>query len=143
MEKFVLVGHGSPRKSANNLGIMAGLLHAALHPGCRDECVKTAYMQFAEPDIASVIDECVAEGADRVVIHPFFLYSGIHVTKDIPALIKEARKRYDSIEFVYTEPLGIHGNLVPVVLERINASSPQAPGDIEKGASRSSPRRRT
>jgi precorrin-8X/cobalt-precorrin-8 methylmutase len=89
-------------------------------------------MQFAQPDIATVIDACVAEGADRIIVHPFFLYTGMHVTKDIPAAIDEARRRHNGVEFVYTEPLGIHENLVRIVLDRINAVRLPEPGDIEK-----------
>ena len=132
MEKIVLIGHGSPKKDANNLEIMAELLHGSLHTGCTDQCVKAAYMQFARPDIATVIDACVAEGADRVLVHPFFLYTGMHVTKDIPGAIDEARIRHPKVEFIYTEPLGIHENLVRIVVERINAARFPAAGDIEK-----------
>jgi precorrin-8X/cobalt-precorrin-8 methylmutase len=132
MERIVLIGHGSPKKDANNVEIVAGLLHSALHPGCSDGCVKVAYMQFARPDIAEVLDACAADGAGRVVVHPFFLYSGMHVTKDIPAAIEGARQRHPGVEFIYTEPLGVHENLVRVVTERINAARFPEPGDIEK-----------
>ncbi len=74
MEKIILIGHGSPRKEANNVEIMAALLHRAIHPDCQDQCVKAAYMQFAQPDIAATIAACVEEGAERIVVHPFFLY---------------------------------------------------------------------
>ncbi len=132
MEKIILIGHGSPRKEANNLEIMAGLLHNAMHPNCQDQCVKAAYMQFVQPDIGATIDTAVSEGARRVVIHPFFLYAGVHVTKDIPQVIEAARKKYPGVEFVYTEPLGVHEGLVRIVLERIDAKRFSAPGDIEK-----------
>lgn len=132
MEKIILIGHGSPKKDANNLDMIAGLLHNTLHPGCSRTCVSVAYMQFAEPDIPGAIGLCASEGADRVVVHPFFLCSGVHVTKDIPEMIEAARQRHPSIEFVYTEPLGLHEHLVKIILERINAANHPAPGNIER-----------
>jgi precorrin-8X/cobalt-precorrin-8 methylmutase len=132
MEKIILIGHGSPKKDANNLDMMADLLHNAIHPSCPGTCVHAAYMQFARPDIPTVIDACAAEGADRIIIHPFFLYSGMHVTKDIPEMIEAARQRHPGIQFVYTEPLGLHEHLVKILLERINAARYPAPGDIER-----------
>jgi precorrin-8X/cobalt-precorrin-8 methylmutase len=132
MEKIILIGHGSPKKNANNVEIVAALVHKALHPDCERSCVKVAYMQFVQPDIPSAIDECVAEGADEVVIHPYFLYSGMHVTKDIPEMIEEARRRHPSVRFTYTEPLGVHENLVKIVLERIQASKFATATDIER-----------
>jgi precorrin-8X/cobalt-precorrin-8 methylmutase len=132
MEKIILIGHGSPRKEANNVEIMAALLHRAIHPDCQDQCVKAAYMQFAQPDIAATIAACVEEGAQRIVVHPFFLYSGVHVTKDIPEAIAGAKRRYPGVEFVYTEPLGVHEGLVRIILERIDGKRSTGPNAIEK-----------
>ena len=46
----------------------------------------------------------------------------MHVTKDIPEIIKEAKKMYPDVEFLYTEPLGIHEKLVQVIAERIKTA---------------------
>lgn len=119
MENIILIGHGSPRKEANNIGLVASMLHDAIHPGCRGNCVTTAYLQFAEPDIMSAIKGSVDAGSEKIILHPFFLSSGMHVTKDIPELIHEAEGMYPGVEFIFTEPLGVHEKLVQVVLERI------------------------
>jgi precorrin-8X/cobalt-precorrin-8 methylmutase len=56
----------------------------------------------------------------------------MHVTKDIPEMIDEARGTYPDVEFVYTEPLGIHDKLVQIVIERIQSVKFNVPLDIEK-----------
>jgi precorrin-8X/cobalt-precorrin-8 methylmutase len=56
----------------------------------------------------------------------------MHVTKDIPELIESAKQKYPGVDFIYTEPLGMHEKLVDVVKERISASRGYAPADIEK-----------
>ncbi len=132
MERIILVGHGSPKKDANKVEVMAGMLHRMLHPYCGDQCVKTAYLQFVQPDIASVIDQCVAEGAERIVVHPFFLYGGVHVTRDIPAEIEEGKKKHPGVDFVYTSPLGMHEGLARIVIERIASATAPPLDDIEK-----------
>ena len=132
MENIILIGHGSPKKDANNVEMVGRLLHQAIHPGCSKGCVKVAYLQFAEPYLMDTIKKSILGGAERVIVHPFFLSSGMHVTKDIPEMIQEAERIYPGVEFVYTEPLGIHEKLVHVVLERIAAAGFKAPGDIEK-----------
>ena len=131
-ERIIIIGHGSPRKEANTIESITELLHAALHPGCNNHCVKGAYLQFSEPDIDAVIEKSINEGAGRIILHPFFLNSGMHVTKDIPELIDAAREKYPGVEFIYTEPLGMHENLIAVVKERIAASGGYAPSEIEK-----------
>src|SRR5512143_3110750 len=132
MEIILLIGHGSPRREANNIDLLGQLLHSAIHPECSERCVRVAYLQFAEPDIAEAMKDCVREGATKIIVHPFFLSAGMHVTKDIPEMIGEARKAYPEVEFIYTEPLGIHEKLIQVVMERINSVTFGAPLDIEE-----------
>jgi precorrin-8X/cobalt-precorrin-8 methylmutase len=132
MERIILVGHGSPKKEANNVEVIGELLHRMLHPGCADHCVKVAYLQFVQPDIGAAIHACVAEGSRRVIIHPFFLYGGVHVTRDIPAKIAEAEKNHPGVEFVYTQSLGIHEGLARIAFERIRSAGASAPEDIER-----------
>jgi precorrin-8X/cobalt-precorrin-8 methylmutase len=132
MEKIIIAGHGSPKKDANNIEQVAGLLHNMVHPECSGDCVRVAYLQFAEPDIAQAITSCVDDGATKVIVHPYFLSSGMHVTSDIPEIIDEARRKYPDVEFVFTEPLGIHNKMAQVVLERINSATGLKPDEIEK-----------
>lgn len=132
MEKIILVGHGSPKQGANNLEQVGSMVHSTVHPGCSSDCVKVAYLQFVSPDIKETIDECARSGAGRIVLHPFFLSAGMHVTKDIPEIIAEARAAYPDIEFIYTEPLGIHEKLAQIVKERIDAAGNYIPEMIEK-----------
>jgi len=132
MENIILIGHGSPKKDANNIDIIGRLLHGALHPGCSGDCVKVAYLQFAEPDLPAAIKDCARNGAERIIIHPYFLSNGVHVTKDIPEMLREAKVLYPDREFLYTEPLGIHEKLVQVVRERIYSARGLGPQEIEK-----------
>jgi precorrin-8X/cobalt-precorrin-8 methylmutase len=132
MQSIILIGHGSPKKDANRLGVVADMLHRALHPGCADGCVKAAYMEFAEPSIPDALDSEAKRGAKEIIIHPFFLNAGVHVTKDIPGMISDAESRHPGVKFVYTEPLGLHEKLIEVVIERIHGATFSGPEDIEK-----------
>jgi len=129
---ILLLGHGSPKKDANQLDQVAAILHRLIHPGCAESCVRVAYMEFAAPKIPDAIKKAVGDGAKKVILHPFFLTAGQHVTKDIPEMIEEARAVYHGVQFIYTEPLGIHEKLAHIALERISAADPLAPAAIEK-----------
>jgi sirohydrochlorin ferrochelatase len=76
-----------------------------------------------EPDLKKVIEEAASGGAGKIIVHPFLLSSGYHVTKNIPETIEMARKEFPDIEFVYTEPLGAHKKLAEVILERIKSAT--------------------
>ena len=135
-ESIILIGHGSPKKDANNLEFIATMLHSMLHAGCTEDCVTDSYLQFAKPDIMETIKARVEAGAKRIVLHPFFLNSGVHVTKDIPEMVDKAKKLFPGVEFISTEPLGIHEKLAQIVMERISAATGSgrklAPEEIEK-----------
>jgi precorrin-8X/cobalt-precorrin-8 methylmutase len=132
MENIILVGHGSPKKDANNIELIGRLLHNIIHPDCNKNCVKVAYLQFAKPGISDAIKDCVLSGVKKIIIHPYFLSSGVHVTKDIPEIIERAKDMYPDKEFIYTEPLGIHERLIQVIIERIQSANGLRPEDIEK-----------
>ncbi|MDA8169441.1 MAG: precorrin-8X methylmutase [Nitrospiraceae bacterium] len=131
MEIVIIVGHGSPKKDANRMDVVGGLLHGLLHPGCGSRCVRTAYLQFEQPSLPDVLNEAASESPEKIIVHPFFLNSGMHVTKDIPEIISEAAARYPGIKFVYTEPLGISPEIVKVVSERIREAEGIPPEKIE------------
>lgn len=132
MEKILLAGHGSPKQDANNIETVAGLLHNMIHPGCSANCIGVAYLQFAKPDIMEAITASVKEGAKKIIVHPYFLTSGMHVTKDIPEIIAKAKEIYPGVKFVYTEPLGINSKLIQLVAERIEAAAGLSPYKIEE-----------
>ncbi len=119
MESIIIIGHGSPLEEANNLHEFAALLHPLIHPGCKKRCVRIAYLQFGKPDLFEAIEDSVQGGAKRLIIHPFFLSKGLHVSKDIPEMIERARALYPDIEFLYTEPLGFNETTARLVIERI------------------------
>ena len=118
-EVVILAGHGTQEQEAVGLAEVARRVHGLMHPGCSRECVRIAYLQFIKPDLAGAIDDSVKQGATKIIIHPYFLASGFHVTTHIPRIIADARERHSGVEFLCTAPLGAHEKLAEVVLERI------------------------
>lgn len=66
-------------------------------------------MELAEPSIGTAVARCVSDGFKKVVIAPYFLSRGRHITSDIPALVAEAQKAYPGVECVIAEPIGAIG----------------------------------
>lgn len=112
---LLLIAHGSRRPEANaDLDHLAGVLRA------RGEWrhVQPAYLELCEPGIVAGGDGCVAAGATRVVLVPYFLSAGVHVAEDLTAARDELAKRHPAVQFVLAEPLGRHPLLADVVAER-------------------------
>jgi sirohydrochlorin ferrochelatase len=85
--------------------------------------IKTVEVSFREqhpPNIQQGIDTCVAKGAEKIVLIPYFLYMGAHVREDLPAEVSVAKERYPGVMFVMGSHLGAHRKLAEIVVERIN-----------------------
>src|SRR5262249_60498080 len=72
----------------------------------------------AAPPTPAAASRCVAQGATRVVMLPYFLSAGVHVRRDLAALRDELARRYPGVEFRLAEPLGRHPLLLEVVAAR-------------------------
>ena len=115
---ILLVDHGSRRAEANaQLERLAEGVRRQ-RPGW---AVRTAHLELAEPDVATALDACAAEGLLDVVLPPFFLSPGRHTREDLPALVREACQRNPGLAVHVTEPLGVDDAVVSLVLQRIDS----------------------
>jgi sirohydrochlorin ferrochelatase len=121
----LLIAHGSRRAQAN-----ADLDHLAAIMRSRGEFlhVQPAYLELCEPSIEAGGSQCVAAGAKRVVMMPYFLSAGVHVVEDMTEAREKLHQRFPDVEFLLTEHLGRHPLLAEIVVERVNAVS-QPPVD--------------
>jgi sirohydrochlorin ferrochelatase len=112
---LLLIAHGSRRPAAN-----ADLDHLAeqMRVGGEYRHVQPAYLELCEPGIVAGGELCVAAGAERVVLVPYFLSAGVHVVEDLAAARDVLANRHPAVEFVLAEPLGRHPLLVQVVSDR-------------------------
>lgn len=112
---LVVIDHGSRRSEANEL-----LEDVARRVGARRVylCVEAAHMELAEPTLAMAVDNCVQAGARRIVVVPYFLAMGRHMTRDIPALVEECQAKHPEVAFDLAQPLGSDDRLIEIVLDR-------------------------
>ena len=126
-QALLIVDHGSRREESNDL---LKQIAEMMQDRFGLSIVHYAHMELGKPTIQQGFDACVADGAEEVIVHPYFLGPGGHVTTDIPALVKQAANRHPGIAFRITEPLGIHTKIGEVILERIA----EAEGTIHQSA---------
>lgn len=92
------------------------------------ENVEAAHMELAEPTIAQAVERCVANGARRVIIAPYFLSKGRHIQQDIPALVAEAQKLFREVDCVVAEPIGVDSLLAQLIESRVLAAAGEKRG---------------
>jgi len=112
---LLLIAHGSRRAEANaDLEFVA----AALRERGRYPVVKVSYLELAEPNIEGGGAQCVADGAEEVILLPYFLSPGVHVAEDLTAARTALAAQFPHARFVLAEPLGRHPLLIDVVEQR-------------------------
>lgn len=116
----ILLGHGSRVEAANKPLIeMAGMVSRLLG-GAR---VEGAFLQMASPSLEDAVAALVAEGHRDIALVPFFLYSGAHVTEDIPQKAAELRAAHPGVGIFITQHLGVHPLLAELVVERVRCAT--------------------
>ena len=111
----VLVAHGSRVEEAN-------IAHLALARTLADRSgspVVAAYLELAQPDVPTALDDAVATGANRIVVLPYFLLPGAHTTRDIPAIIESARLRHPGVELTQATHLGADPALLDALVSQV------------------------
>lgn len=113
---LLLIAHGSRHDDANAdlYHVMTELRQRGDHP-----VVEAAFLELAEPDIDEGGARCVAQGAKRVVLVPYFLSAGVHVKRDLAGARERLSEQFPDVEFRLAEPLGRHPLLIDVLAQRV------------------------
>lgn len=117
MKALILVDHGSAVKEANDLlEDVADRIRA--RSDSPFDIVEHCHMELCEPTIKNAFSKCVSAGAEDITVHPYFLVPGRHSKSDIPRMVAEAARDFPRVSHRVTEPLGLHDNIIDVILER-------------------------
>ena len=113
---ILLMAHGSRIPEANDaVREIADMVKAM----SGYEIVEVSYREQHLPNIQQGIDACVSQGAERVILLPYFLFVGAHVQEDLPEEMAEAKSRYPQVQFAMGKHLGVHQKLAEVVVDRL------------------------
>lgn len=118
---LLLIAHGSRREEANaDTRALAPMLaaHGPWH------AVVPAFLELAQPDIMTGAQQCISEGAERVILLPFFLSAGTHVVEDLERFRLSLSGQHPNISFLLAQPLGRHPLLVEILSQRASESLP-------------------
>lgn len=119
LRAVILIDHGSRRAEAQGHLEAVAARVAKRRP---DWHVVHAHMDVGEPDLPTVIARCAADGLREIVVHPFFLNTGMHVQETIPDLLETARAAHPELEITLADHLGLHDGLVDAVVDRVGES---------------------
>jgi sirohydrochlorin ferrochelatase len=116
---ILMMAHGSRIAEANDAARDVAVMVQEI---TGFEVVEVAFRELHEPNIQQGIDACVARGAERILLMPYFLFMGAHVQHDLPEEIAEAKTRYPDLIMEMGKHLGAHRKLAEIEAERIDES---------------------
>jgi len=112
----IILGHGSRNGGADDA---VRRIVAEVRKRGGYEIVEHAFLQYVPPSPPEALENCIRQHAEKIVIVPFFMQPGAHVTKDIPAFVGKARKQHPNIEIMVTDFAGSHPRMTEIVLDLV------------------------
>ncbi|ANH90920.1 cobalamin biosynthesis protein CbiX [Streptomyces sp. SAT1] len=110
----LLVGRGSTDPDANAEVFKASRL---LWEGRGYAGVETAFVSLAAPDVPSGLDRCVRLGARRIVVLPYFLFTGI-LPDRVRRQTEDWAAAHPDVEVRAADVIGPEPELLDLVMER-------------------------
>jgi len=125
MQALVLIAHGSRRQASNTevTNLVSGLKQTGRD---RYQIIEAGFLEIATPSIPEAVESCIEYGATSVVIVPYFLAAGRHVTEDIPRIVKLITEQHRGVNIHVAEHIGVAGSMNQLILDSAGGVHKQA-----------------
>lgn len=111
----LLVGRGSSDPDANSdLFKMSRLFWER----GKIKWVETAFMGVTAPLVNDGVERCIRLGAKRIVVLPYFLFTGVLI-KRMEGMVQRYTEQYPDIQFTLAHYFGFHPQLKEVFKDRV------------------------
>ncbi|VAW13801.1 Sirohydrochlorin cobaltochelatase CbiX(long), partial [hydrothermal vent metagenome] len=113
---LMVVGRGASDPDANsNVAKVTRMLWEGMGFGW----AQTAYSGVTFPLVAPALDQAVKLGFKRIIVFPYFLFTGVLVNRIYDA-VDEAAKKFPNIEFLKAPYLNDHDLVIETFIERLH-----------------------
>ena len=79
--------------------------------------VEAGYLNYSEPPFAEAVERCVAQGAKRIIVAPYFLVAGKFVQVDLKPKIEAAREKFPEVQFHLAGAMTVHLQLAEAIID--------------------------
>jgi len=118
MRYLLIVAHGSRRMASNDeVRKVAHCFNLQKH--AFDE-VMVAFLELDAPSIPQGLINAIKQGATEIVVLPYFLSAGRHVSEDIPAEVAVVQKDYPNVIIKIAPYLGASDKMPEILLAQAN-----------------------
>jgi sirohydrochlorin ferrochelatase len=114
--------HGSSVESANEA---VRVVAKAIGDSGEFPLSATCFLDGGKPDLSGAVEKLLADGADRILVVPYFLTTGLHLKRDLPELIAQIQQKRPGLRIEVTPPLDGHPGLGGILLDRAREGEAQ------------------
>ncbi len=115
---LLIAAHGSRKmETSSEIFALADIIEKKSGDDFARICV--GFLEFGEPRIQDVMEDCVVNGIKTIIIFPFFAAAGTHVLADLPRLVDQFRTHHPRIQCLLTSHLGKYEDLADVILSQV------------------------
>ncbi len=116
MRAFLLIAHGS-RRTESNEEVFA--LIESLRPKLESsyDLLQAAFLELCDPGIGAAIDSLIEKGAQEIVILPYFLNQGRHVSEDVPHEILAKQSQHPDLTIKTLPYFGKASQITDIVVK--------------------------
>jgi sirohydrochlorin ferrochelatase len=111
---IVVFAHGSSVSSANE-AVERVAAEAAAAGGF--SLYEVAFLD-AMPNLKIATEKLLARRVERILVVPYFLTLGIHLKRDLPALVADLKSEFPALEMLVAPPLDGHPGLSNILADR-------------------------
>lgn len=123
MDAIILFSHGSTLCGAGET--LKGLARQMQARGDA-AIVRVGFLNFSDPRFGATFDECVALGATRIIIVPYFLVAGYFVKVELPKVLDPAQAKHPAVQVLVAEAMRDHSSLEEALLSCAARAAPPA-----------------
>jgi len=112
---LLLVAHGSrmPETNEEIKRLVEGIRERTAD---RYDRVEYGFLEFAEPSFPEAFEACIKSGCEQIVVIPYLLAVGRHVTRDIPDLVRAKESEHPDLKVRLTPYVGSAEGMLDLVL---------------------------
>jgi sirohydrochlorin ferrochelatase len=116
LQTLVVAAHGS-RREASNTEVRLLVQRLSESASGAFALIEAGFLELASPSIPEAITSCIEAGADRIVVVPYFLAAGRHVSEDIPRLVETMSARHPRVMIHAADHIGASQAMPRLILE--------------------------
>ncbi|MCK1993353.1 sirohydrochlorin chelatase [Peribacillus muralis] len=120
MESILYICHGSRLKEASAQAIEFINVCMKAQP---NKIQEYCFLELEAPTIEEAYEQCVQQGATRIIAIPVLLLTAVHAKHDIPAILTKMKKRYPNVDLNYGRPIGVSDKMVDILVERLEETN--------------------